>query len=240
LHAHAFIAEDSLIRRFVMIHVLIVDDHVSLREALAFLIGQEPDITVNAQAGSLAQARLAIASDAVDVALIDLDLPDGQGLVLLPDLHARHPEAAAVILTGSTRPESQALAIAAGAVGFLHKSTNVQEIVDAIRHLASGQSLLTPAQAIALMRQAAQYEDRVRVAAKTLGQLTPREKDVLRALADGLDNQAIADRLSLSTATVRSHVVQVLRKLDVNSRLQAALIAVRHGFATPDGRDETP
>ena len=217
-----------------MIRVLIVDDHASFRDAMAFMLALKADITIVAQAGSLAEAWAVLADTTVDVALIDLDLPDGQGLELLPDLHKRHPEASAVILTGSIRKESQALAIAAGAVGFLHKSTNVVEIATAIRRLAAGHTLITPSEALTLMRQAARYEARAQTAQRAFAQLTPRERDVLRALTAGLDNQAIADRLSLSVATVRVHVVQLLRKLEVDSRLQAALIAVRHGVVDQD------
>ena len=217
-----------------MIRILIVDDHASFRGAMAFMLAHEGDITVVAEAGSLAEARAALADATVDVALIDLDLPDGQGIDLVPDLHARNPEASAVILTGSVRTENQALAIAAGASGFLHKSTNIVEIATAIRRLAAGHTLITPSEALALMRQAARYEARTQTAQRAFAQLTPRERDVLRALTAGLDNQGIADRLSVSVATVRVHVVQLLRKLAVDSRLQAALLAVRHGVVDQD------
>lgn len=217
-----------------MIRVLFVDDHASFRGAMAFMLARQEDITIVGQAGSLSEARAVLGDATVDVALIDLDLPDGQGIDLLPDLHKRHPEASAVILTGSIRPESQALAIAAGAVGFLHKSASVTEVESAVRQLAAGQSLITPTEALSLMRQAAQYQAQAQTAQRTLEQLTPRERDVLRALTAGLDNQGIADRLSLSVATVRVHVVQLLRKLEVDSRLQAALLAVRHGVVDQD------
>ena len=158
---------------------------------------------------------------------MDLDFPNGHGLDILGEIYERNPGAAAVILTGSIRPESRALAVAAGAAGFLHKSTSVGEIVSAIRNIASGQSLFSPAEAMALIREAAQHHANIQARLRTLDQLTPRERDVLRALACGLDNQAIADRLCLSTATVRTHVVHVLEKLNVDSRLQAALVAGR-------------
>lgn len=217
-----------------MIQILIVDDHASFRDAMAFMLTHQGDITVTAQAGSLAEARAVLADITVDIALIDLDLPDGQGLELLPDLHTRHPGASAVILTGSIRKESQALAIAAGAVGFLHKSTNIVEIATAIRRLAAGHTLITPSEALALMRQAAQYEARTQATQRAFAQLSRREHDVLRELAAGLDNQGIADRLSISADTVHTHVGRLLRKLEVHSRLQAALLAVRHGVINQD------
>ncbi|MDQ3542085.1 MAG: response regulator transcription factor [Chloroflexota bacterium] len=217
-----------------MIDVLLVDDHASFRGALAFMLEREEDISVVAQAGSLAEARTVLANVAIAVALVDLDLPDGHGLDLLTDIRQRNPEAPVLILTGSIRAESRAMAVASGASGFLHKSTSVAEIVTGIRRVAAGQPLITPAEAITLMSQARLHLARTETSQRALRQLTPRERDVLRALAAGLDNQAIADRLHLGTATVRSHVVQVLRKLEVDSRLQAALFAVRHGVVDED------
>lgn len=217
-----------------MVRIFIVDDHASFRDSLVFLLEYQEDFTVVGKAGTFAEASVLLATTDIDVALVDLDLPDGHGLDLLPKIHERNPGVPAIILTGSVRPESKALAIAAGAVGFLHKSTNVTEIVQSISRVASGQSLLSVTEAMSLMRQASQYQARSQTASNSLQKLTPREREVLLALVDGLDNQGIAQRLSLSTATVRSHVVQVLDKLNVESRLQAALFAVRSGLVAPD------
>lgn len=220
-----------------MIRVILVDDHASFRGALAFMLEREGDIEVVGQAGTLAEARQIAASTPADVALVDLDLPDGNGLDLLPVLHEHTAMTAVVILTGSVRPEKPALAVAAGAVGFLPKAVGTAEIVAAIRRVATGETLFTATEAVALMRQAAQYQTRTQATQRALEGLTRRERDVLRGLAAGLDNNAIAKRLYLSTATVRTHVGEVLRKLGVDSRLQAALLAVRHGEVDPDPRD---
>ena len=217
-----------------MIQVFIVDDHASYRNALAFMLGHQPDLTVVAEAGSLAVARALLTRTVVDVALVDLDLPDGYGLDLLPEFRETNPDAAVIVLSGSARPHSKAKAIAAGAVGFLHKESDVQMIMDAIRQVATGQPLISPREAMALMREAAHYEARGQAAHRILAQLTPRERDVLSEVVGGHGDQAIADRLHLSTTTVRSHVAQLLRKLEVHSRLQAALFAVRHGLVNPD------
>jgi len=217
-----------------MIRVLLVEDHAVLRGALAFMLGREADLTVVAEAGSLAEARTVLAGASVDVALVDLNLPDGSGLEILVEIRHRNPRAAAVMLTGSVRPESQALAVAAGAAGFLHKSTDMATIATAIRRAAAGEPLLSPAETVTLLHQAAQYQTMTGAARRALDQLTPRELDILRELAAGHDNQTISDRLSLSTTTVRTHVTQVLRKLGVTSRLQAALLAVRHGVVDLD------
>ncbi len=217
-----------------MIRVLIADDHASFRAALAFMLELEEDLIVVGQAGSLTEARTILATAPLDVALIDLEFPDGHGLDLLPAIRTCNPEAATVILSGSVRPESAPLAVAAGAAGFLPKLASIEAIVTAIRRVAGGEMLFTAGEAVALMREAEQYQARTRETQQALGNLTPRELDVLRALAIGLDNQAIARRLFLSGGTTRTHVGSVLRKLGVSSRLQAALLAVRHGFVDLD------
>lgn len=213
-----------------MTNVMIVDDHTSFRQAVAFLVDREPDLSVVAQAGSLEEARALLRDSEIEICLLDMELPDGEGTELLPEIYRRRPDAAAIVLTGTHRPHNRARSIAAGAVGFIHKTATVPEIVEAIRKVADGQQLIPPHEAMALLREAHHYEASVGATRKALDRLTPREMDVLRALARGLDNQTIADELSLTTATVRSHIVQILRKLEVDSRLQAALIAVHHGL----------
>jgi DNA-binding NarL/FixJ family response regulator len=220
-----------------MLRVLHLEDHTSLRGAVAFMLEREPDIAMVIQAGSVAEARCLLPTMPIDVALIDLNLPDGSGLDLLPSLREHHPAAAAVVLTGSARPESPALAVAAGAVGFLHKTVCIEDIVAAIRRVAAGEILFTPEEVTTYLCKAAQYQLRTRNACQALARLTPREQEVLRALAAGLDNQAISERLFLSTTTVRTHIGQILFKLGVNSRLQAALIAVRYGSVEPEDDD---
>lgn len=213
-----------------MIRVGLVDDHVSFRGALAFMLQREGDITVDLEAGRLSEAQGLLESIPIDVALVDLDLPDGKGLELLPLVRNQNPRAAAIVLTGSTNPESPAMAITNGAVGFLHKSASTAEVVQAIRTVATGEALFSAVEAVKLMQEAARFQAKDQVKRQTLDLLTQRELDVLRALGAGLDNQAIADRLFITTATVRTHVSEVLRKLHVDSRLQAALIAVRLGL----------
>ncbi len=217
---------------------MLLDDHTVLRNALAFLLEQEGDLTVAAGAASLAEARAALAKTSVDVILVDLDLPDGSGLELVAELSRRQPGIATIVLTGSERPEIQALAVAAGAVGFLHKSTAASTLATAIRRVAAGESLLSQAETVSLLREAAHYDAQTQATRDALARLTPRERDVLRELAAGHDNQTIAARLNLGTETVRTHVAQVLRKLDVASRLQAAILAVRVGLVDPHDRND--
>ncbi|HEV2127673.1 MAG TPA: response regulator transcription factor [Thermomicrobiales bacterium] len=216
-----------------MIRLLLVDDHTAFRGALAFMLGREEDIEIAGEAGNLDEARSILQSTPVDVALVDLDLSGEQGTDLVSSMRSRHPQAVAVVLTGNPRPESRASAVATGAVGVLHKSTSIPSIVAAVRTAAAGQPLISPAEAVELLREAVANQARTDEGRRALESLTDRERDVLRALATGLDNQAIADRLHISHETVRSHIVRILRKLGVESRLQAVLFALRYGFLDP-------
>ena len=217
-----------------MIRLLLVDDHTTFRGALAFMLDREADITIAGEAGNLADARSILERTPIDVALVDLDLNGEDGTALVHAMHARHPESVAIVLTANQRAESRAIAVAAGAVGVLFKTASIPEVIAAVRQAASGQALITRMELVALFRDAAAHQAKTADGERALRSLTAREKDVLRALAEGLDNQAIADRLYVGHETVRSHVVRILRKLDVDSRLQAVLFALRYGFVKPD------
>lgn len=213
-----------------MIRVLLVDDHSSFRQPLAFMLDREPDITVVGQAGTLAEAE-SLKADA-DIAVVDLDLPDGSGVDLIRDLRIVNPHAAVLVLTASTNRDELAQAVEAGAAGVLHKSARITEIVDGLRRLAGGESLLSHAEMIELLRLATRRREEDREAQFALGQLTAREREVLASLAEGLTDKEIAQRLHVSTQTVRTHMVNILSKLGVNSRLQALVFAIRHGAVT--------
>jgi DNA-binding NarL/FixJ family response regulator len=212
-----------------VIRLLLVDDHASSREALALLLGREPDLAVVAEAGSLAEARRALAGAEVDVALVDLELPDGSGVDLIRDLRAANPEALALVVTGSGDRHEHARAVAAGAAGVLHKSARTREIVAALRRLCAGETLLSPREAVELLRLVDRRREEERAAQLTVGQLTPRERELLGLLAEGLGDEAIAARLFLSPKTVRNQMTAILGKLGVDSRLQALVLAARHG-----------
>ena len=211
-----------------MIRLLIVDDHTAIRQALTFLFQQEPDFTVIGQAGSVAEARPMF--EKVDVAIVDLDLADGNGARLVEELRAVNPQSMILILTASADRIEYARAIEAGAAGVLHKSAQVSEIIDATRRLSNGEFLLKPAEIVELLRLAGQRREEDRDAQKIFHKLTPREREVLEALAEGLSDKEIAQRLKISNETQRTHVMNLLSKLGVHSRLQAVVFAVRHGF----------
>jgi DNA-binding NarL/FixJ family response regulator len=217
-----------------MIRLLVVDDHTSFRESLVFMLDMAGDFTVVGQAGTLAGAKEAMKNGPIDVALLDLDLASEPGLELIQDLHMYNPNAVAIVLTGNTSTRSRAMAVAAGAIGVLHKSATLQEISDAVRKAASGEPLISPREAATLMSQGSTYQHDATMGQRALQLLSRREREVLQALAAGLDNQGIADRLFISAETVRTHIVRIYAKLGVDSRLQAVLFAVRHGFLSED------
>jgi RNA polymerase sigma factor (sigma-70 family) len=217
------------------IRLILVDDHRSFRVPVAYMLDREPDLVVVGQASSLAEAREQIASGiAIDVALIDLDLPDGNGVDLIHALRASNPTAYAVVLSGTADAKARALAVEAGASAVLHKVIDIAEIADAVRRLSAGETLIPPVEVIALAREAARFREQTRAARSVLANLTPRERDVLQAIADGLSDKQIADRLYVSPKTVRNHVAGLLDKLGVDSRLQALILALRHGIVAID------
>jgi DNA-binding NarL/FixJ family response regulator len=212
------------------IRVVLVDDHLAFRQPLAFMLMREPDITIIGQAGSVAEAR-PLLPDA-DIALIDLDLPDGEGLDLIHALQSVNPKAIALVLTGSCSNLAMARAVEAGAASVIHKSRPVSEIMDAIRRLQAGESLLSVRETIDMFRLVTQQREQDRAAQATIGRLTPREHEVLQTLAAGLSNREIAHELLVSTQTVRTHMFSMLHKLGVDSRLKAVVFGLQHDLVT--------
>ena len=211
-----------------MIRVLLLEDHASFRQALALIIEREPDFSVVAQAGSLAEARALLPQD-VDVAVVDLSLPDGEGRTVITALHRASPRTRVLVLTASLDPVQRAQAVEAGAAGVLHKAAALDEIVSAVRRLGAGEWLFAPHELVEMLRFVSRHRDQQQEATLLLQQLTPREREVLQALATGLDSKQIAQRLYITVETERTHMVNILSKLGVHSRLQALVFALRHG-----------
>ena len=213
-----------------MQRLLLVEDHVSFRQTLALVFDQQPDFEVVAQAGSLAEARRVMRVHEADLGVIDLALPDGEGVELIEEVREANPLFAALVLTASLDRADHARAIEAGAAGVLHKSADVDEIMDATRRLAAGESLISPEELVEILRLAGVSREEAREARASIKQLTPREMQVLKALAEGLSNKGIAERLHMSVDTERTHMMNILNKLGVHSRLQALLFAARYGL----------
>jgi two-component system nitrate/nitrite response regulator NarL len=208
--------------------ILLVEDHASFRQALAFMLERESEFEVVGQAGSVAEARALDRQslEDVEVAIVDLALPDGDGLDLLDDLSSR---TVTLVLSASLETARFARAVESGASGVLHKSTPIKEIVDAVRTLKAGEALLSPGDVIEMLRFVNRERQEELSVRRAVERLTPREREVLQALAEGLESKEIADKLNVTVETERTHMVNILHKLGVHSRLQALVFAARHG-----------
>ena len=213
-----------------MQRILLVEDHASFRQTLAIVFDQEPGFEVVAQAGTLAEARGEMDGVEADLGVVDLSLPDGEGTELIAELREANPDFAALVLTASLDRAEHARAVEAGAAGVLHKSADVDAILDATRRLGEGETLLSEDELIALLRLAGQNREEEVEARASIELITPREREVLQMLAEGLSNKEIAAKLHMSVDTERTHMMNILNKLGVHSRIQALLFAARHGL----------
>jgi DNA-binding NarL/FixJ family response regulator len=206
--------------------ILLVEDHSSFREALAHTLEKKSELSVAAQAGSLAEGREVL--DGIDIAVVDLALPDGDGVELIRELHARNPRCLVLVLSASVDPAQHARAVEAGAAGVINKAASLAKIIDAVQSLAKGETPFSQ-ENNELLRFASRHRERDRKAQRTLDLLTPREREVLQALSEGLENAEIAQRLNMTISTQRTHMVHIFDKLGARSRLQALVLAVRCG-----------
>jgi DNA-binding NarL/FixJ family response regulator len=214
------------------IRLILVDGQIAFRELLALRLVQEPDFRVVAEASSLAEIRQELRQVAVDVALVELALPDGRGVELIRDLRAVHREARVLVVTTSEDRHEHAVAFATGASGVLSKTCRAAEIITAIRKLCAGDTLLSPREAVELFRLVDEQRNAERTAHRLLAQLTPRERELLQLLAEGLDDATMAQRLGISPKTVRNYMVHILDKFNVDSRLQALVLAAHYGLVS--------
>jgi len=216
------------------IRIMVVDDHDTFRDPLAFMLEREPDLTVVARPRSLSEARevLGSADLAVDVAIVDLNLPDGSGADLIGELGSSRPRATSLVLSATADQKHLAGAIEAGAAGVMHKSASMSDLVEAVRRLAAGEQLLSQEEVIEALRFLVRAREIHREAQLAIARLTPREREVLQALAEGLSDKEIARRFHVGAGTVHTHVANILSKLEVSSRLQALVFAVRYGVVT--------
>ena len=212
--------------------ILLVEDHASFRQALAFMFEREPEFEVVAQAGSVAEAcKLPSESlKEVEVAVVDLALPDGDGFELIEYFSSAEPHIMTLVLSASLEPDRFARAVEAGAAGVLHKATPIQDIVAAVRRLKAGKALLSPDEVLEMLRVVSRERQERQEALQAIEMLTPREKEVLQALAEGLESWEIAEKMNITVETERTHMVNILHKLGVHSRLQALVFAARHGL----------
>jgi len=198
--------------------VLIVEDHQVVADGLAALINDQRDMTVVGQAGSVAEAVARAAELRPDVVLMDFRLTDGTGADAGLGIRKVRPESKLIFLTREDSDAARFAALESGASAFLHKSRAAAEVVEAIRVVAAGGSLFTPRSISALLNKR-------READAQLERLTPREKEVLRMMAEGAASRDIASRLGISYTTVRTHIRSLGSKLGVHSKLEAIVKA---------------
>ena len=208
------------------VRILIADDHAVVRQGLrAFLTSQNIDVVAEAATGEDA-AKLASETDP-DVAIIDLLMPAGDGFDATVEIRAANPSTQVIILTSHTDQGHILRALRAGALSYLPKEADPDEIATAIRKAARGEPSVSSTIGARLIRQ---LSTPAHEQGAGIGQLTNRELEILRLIADGLNNNAIAHRLVISEGTVKTHVSSILSKLQLSDRTQAAVLAWQHGL----------
>ena len=211
-----------------MIEVFVVDDHDVVRHGLRFMLQQHKDIQVVGESGDGREAIQQIADLLPDVVLLDLIMPNMQGVEVLREIKRLVPSTHVIILTSYYDDEHIFSAIKAGALSYLLKESSSSEIVSAIRAAAQGENKLHPMVASRLLRE---IQERRR---SPLDDLTPREIEVLKRLARGRSNYEIATELTISEPTVRTHVSNILSKLHLTDRTQAAIYALQKRLVALD------
>lgn len=216
------------------ISIFIADDHHIVRRGIRDLLDTEPDFTLVGEATNGQEAVDAVSELEPDVILMDLVMPILDGIEATRQIKAQHQGAKILVLTSFATDDKVFPAIKAGALGYLIKDTGPEELVQAIRQVYRGEASLHPTIAQKLLAEVAQPEKRP----STSDPLTEREMEVLKLLARGLSNQEIAELLVIGVTTVYSHVSNILSKLHLATRTQAALYALREGYVPLHEREE--
>ncbi|MFK4145348.1 response regulator [Streptomyces sp. NPDC004065] len=208
------------------IRVFLLDDHEVVRRGVHDLLNDEPDIEVVGEAATAEQALVRVPALRPDVAVLDVRLPDGDGVSVCRELRSRIPDLACLMLTSFDDEEALLDSIMAGASGYVLKQIQGSDLVSAVRTVARGQSLLDPSATTKLMarlRGGQQQEEEP----DGLPGLTDREREILALIGEGLTNRQIGQRLYLAEKTVKNHISRLLAKLGVERRIQAAVIATQ-------------
>lgn len=212
------------------VRVFLLDDHEVVRRGIRELLESETDIEVVGESGLAGEAARRIPALRPDVAILDARLPDGSGIDVCRDVRSIDPRIKALILTSYDDDEALFSAIMAGAAGYLLKQVRGTDLIDTVRRVAAGQSTLDPS-------VTAQVLERIRsgpVVSEELEGLTDQELRILELIGGGLTNRQIAERLHLAEKTIKNYVSSLLAKLNMSSRTQAAIFAVKHGRAQSD------
>jgi two-component system response regulator DevR len=211
------------------IRLFLLDDHEVVRRGLKDLLEQEDDIEVVGESGLAQDAAARIPTIKPDVAVLDARLPDGSGIEVCRDVRSIDPSIAVIILTSYDDDDALFAAIMAGAAGYVLKQVRGTDLVDAVRRVAAGQSLLDPAVTQRVLRRIREGEP----AEDPLRSLTKQERRILDLIGQGLTNRQIAAEMFLAEKTVKNYVTQLLSKLGLERRTQAAVLVTRHGAMNP-------
>ena len=213
-----------------LVHVLIVQSHPLLASALAYVVDGEADFTVSGVSATGADALEAAANDRPDVVLIDFRLPDVTGPEAARMIQSAHAEAAIVFHSADESEAALLDAIDAGATAYLTKKATADQIVGAVRRASVGEVLIPVALFAKAIARQRKVVTEMQAHEKLVAEFTPRELDVLRLLAEGLDTVTLAERLGIASHTVEWHVRHLIEKLGVHSKLQAVIAAARLGL----------
>jgi NarL family two-component system response regulator LiaR len=216
------------------IRVFVADDHTIVRKGIRAVLEIVPDIEMVGEAENGRQAVAAVKELQPDVILMDLVMPEMDGIEAIGHIKSHQPEARILVLTTFAGEDKIFPAIKTGALGYHLKDSSPDELVQAIREVHRGESSLHPVIARKVLQELSKPSEQP----PTPDPLTPREMEVLRLVAQGMGNQEIAGELVISEATVRTHVSRILDKLHLASRTQAALYALREGIASLDNANE--
>ena len=204
-----------------MLRVFLVDDHEVVRRGVADLLDEDDELTVIGQAGSVSQALARIPALNPDVAVLDVRLPDGNGIELARDLRSKLPELKCLMLTSFTDEQAMLDAVMAGASGFVIKDIKGMDLVSAVKEVGAGKSLLDAHAAAALMAQLRDSQTKK----GPLADLSEQERKLLELIGEGLTNRQISERMFLAEKTVKNYVSRLLTKLGMERRTQAAVLA---------------
>jgi NarL family two-component system response regulator LiaR len=215
------------------IRILIADDHAVVREGTRQILEQETDIDVVAEAADGEEAVRLAGTSSPDVAIIDIAMPKVDGVEATKQIKALHPAIAVLILTAYDDDQFVFGLLEAGAAGYLLKSVRGRELVDAVRRIYAGESVLHPAIARKVLNRFVSTTDKT-ARQMSMEALSDREMDVLKLAARGLSNQDIANDLCLSLRTVQAHLGHIFNKMRVSSRTEAVVCALKEGWLTLD------
>jgi two-component system response regulator DevR len=214
------------------VRVFLVDDHEIVRRGVADLFEDEPDLEIVGEAATVTEALARIPATQVDVAVLDVRMPDGNGVELCRDLRSQNADLHCLILTSYSDDEALLNAIMAGASGFVLKQVLGNDLISAVRRVGAGESLLDAKTTEALMKRIRQGKDSAGGGA--LAGLTDQERAVFELIGEGLTNRQIASRLYLAEKTVKNYVSHILAKLGMQRRTQAAVLAAELKNRRPD------